>query len=274
MAVLTMEDEVFWPLPDLSGAPGLPAHSRISHWLEHLITSRQLPAGTRLPPEVDVAAALGVSRMTLRQALASIEGRGLLERRRGRFGGSFVAQPRFDFSLSDLPGFTEQMRRAHVEAGAHVIHAVTGAPAPEVRAALQLRRGYQVHEVLRVRSADGDPIALEETYLPAAIFPGLLDLALHDSLYRVMEREYGRSPHSADEVIEPVKATEQQAELLGVARDDALLLVTRTSYAADGLPVEFARDLFRPDRTRIVVHTQVDQAVRLGASPTAGLAAD
>lgn len=272
--MLTMEDEVFSPLPDLTGAAGQPAHARISHWLEQLIISRHLPAGTRLPPEVDVAAALGVSRMTLRQALASVESKGLLERRRGRFGGSFVAQPRFDFSLSDLPGFTEQMRRAHVEAGAHVVQARTRAPAPDVRAALRLRRGEQVHEVLRVRSANGDPITLEETYLPAAVFPGMLELDLGDSLYQVMDREYGRSPHSADEVIEPVKASAQQAELLGVAREDALLLVTRTSYAADSLPVEFARDFFRPDRTRIVVHTRVDQGFTLGASPTEGAVAD
>lgn len=263
-----MEDEVFAPWPDLTGASDLPAHARISYWLERLIVSRRLHAGDKLPAEIDIAAALGVSRMTLRQALASIEGKGLIERRRGRFGGNFVAQPRFDFSLSDLPGFTEQMRRAHVEAGAHIVQALTRAPAPHVRAALKLRRGDQVHEVLRVRSANGDPIALEETYFPAAVFAGMLELDLSDSLYRVMEREYRRPPHSADEVIEPVKATLQQAELLGIDPDDALLLVTRTSYAIDGLPVEFSRDYFRPDRTRIVVRSQVDQGLSSGGIPT------
>lgn len=264
-----MEDEVFAPLPVLTGASDLPAHARIGYWLERLIVSRSVHAGDKLPAEVDIAAALGVSRMTLRQALASIESKGLIERRRGRFGGNFVAQPRFDFSLSELPGFTEQMRRAHVEAGAQVVQALTRAPAPDVRAALKLRRGDQVHEVLRVRSANGDPITLEETYFPAAVFPEMLDVDLGDSLYRVMEQEYHRAPHSAVEVIEPVKATPQQAELLGVDSADALLLVTRTSYAIDGLPIEFARDYFRPDRTRIVVRTQVDQApLRSGGAST------
>lgn len=264
----SLDDEVFAPWPDLTGTSDLPAHARISYWLERLIVSRKLRAGDKLPAEVDIASALGVSRMTLRQALASIEGKGLIERRRGRFGGNFVAQPRFDFSLSDLPGFTEQMRRAHVEAGAHVVQALTRAPSPVVRTALRLRRGDQVHEVLRVRSANGDPITLEETYFPAGAFPGMLDFDLGDSLYRVMEREYGRPPHSADEVIEPVKATSQQAELLGIGVDDALLLVTRTSYAVDGLPVEFSRDYFRPDRTRIVVRTQVGQGLGSGVVPT------
>ena len=268
MTALSVDDEAFAPWPDLTGASDLPAHARISYWLERLIVSRKLHAGDKLPAEVDIAGALGVSRMTLRQALASIEGKGLIERRRGRFGGNFVAQPRFDFSLSDLPGFTEQMRRAHVEAGAHVVQALTRAPNPDVRTALRLRRGDQVHEVLRVRSANGDPITLEETYFPAGVFPGMLEFDLGDSLYRVMEREYRRPPHSADEVIEPVKATPQQAELLGIDRDDALLLVTRTSYAVDGLPVEFSRDYFRPDRTRIVVRTQVERGLSAGGVPT------
>lgn len=259
MNALSVEDPVFAPWPDLTGASDLPAHARIGYWLERLIVSRKLSPGDKLPSEVDMAAALRVSRMTLRQALASVEGKSLLERRRGRFGGNFVAQPRFDFSLSGLPGFTEQMRRAHVEAGAHVVQALTRAPSPDVRAALRLRRGDQVHEVLRVRSANGDPITLEETYFPAAVFPGMLESDLQDSLYRVMEREYRKPPHAADEVIEPVKATSQQAELLNIDVDDALLLVTRTSYAVDGLPVEFSRDYFRPDRTRVVVRTQVDQ---------------
>ncbi len=262
-----MDDEVLASRPDLSGASDLPAHARIAYWLERLIISRQLGAGDKLPSEVEVAAALGVSRMTLRQALSAVEAKGLLERRRGRFGGNFVARPRFDFILTGLPGFTEQMRRAHVEAGAQVVRATTRVPPPDVRDALRLRRGDQVHEIIRVRSANGEPIALEETYLPAGIFPGMLGFDLQDSLYRLMEREYGLPPFSADEVIEPLNASAQQAELLHVTPESALLLVTRTSFSTDLTPVEFSRDYFRPDRTRIRLHTQADQVAAAEISP-------
>jgi len=268
-----MDDAVLSRLPDLADASDLPAHARIAYWLERLIVSRTLKAGDRLPAEVDMASALGVSRMTLRQALASVEGKGLLERRRGRFGGNFVSQPRFDFSLAGLPGFTEQMRRAHVEAGAHVVQAVTKRAPADVQRALNLKRGDQVHEVIRVRSANGDPITLEETYFPAGIYKGMLTFELTDSLYGVMDREYGRAPFSADEVIEPVKATAQQAELLHVEEGQPLLLVTRTSSDREGTPVEYSRDFFRPDRTRIVLRTQVDQEPASHVFPTLGLSA-
>lgn len=254
-----MESEAFEPWPDLVGAGDLPGHARIAHWLEGLIVSGSLKVGDKLPAEVDMAAGLGVSRMTLRQAFATVESKGLLQRRRGRFGGSFVSMPRFDFDLSGLPGFTEQMRRAHVEAGAQVISATTRACPSEALAPLRLRRGDLVHQVIRVRSANGEPVALEEAHFPAGIFDGMLEFDLTGSLYQVMSGEFGRGPFSAEEIVEPVKATPVQADLLNVGADDSLLLVTRTASDRNGVPVEYSRDYFRPDRTRIVLHTQVDQ---------------
>jgi GntR family transcriptional regulator len=252
-----MDDPLLVDRPDLAGAGDLPAHTRIGNWLEQLIVSRTLVPGDKLPSEVDIANALGVSRMTLRQALSAIEAKGLIDRRRGRFGGNFVAAPRFDFDHASLPGFTEQMRRIHVEAGAQVLHATTHRPAADVRQALGLGRGAQVHEILRARSANGEPIVLEEAYLPAAIFPGLLSADLTGSLYAVM-REFDASPFSADEELEATQASEQQAEILGVAPGSPLLLITRTAFTEDGVAVEFSRDYHRSDRTRIRIKSRVE----------------
>lgn len=48
--------------------------------------------GERLPSERELAASLGVSRQTVRQALQQVTDLGLIETRRGRSGGAFVAQ--------------------------------------------------------------------------------------------------------------------------------------------------------------------------------------
>lgn len=178
--------------------------------------------------------------MTLRQALSAIEAKGLIDRRRGRFGGNFVATPRFEFDHAGLPGFTEQMRRIHVEAGAQVLRATTRRADGDVRHRLELKRGQQVHEVLRARLANGEPIVLEETYFPAEIFPGLLTATLTGSLYAVM-REYGAAPFTADEHIEATVAGDQEAEILQVDPGFPLLLITRTSYTESGVPVGFPR---------------------------------
>lgn len=265
-----MGDPALRGAPDLTQPADLPAHARIEQWLERLISAGKLRPTDRLPAELEMANALGVSRMTLRQALSSVEAKGLLVRRRGRWGGNFVAEPRVEVDLSGLPGFTEQMRRAHVRAGARVLTATTRQPPRDVRDALGLRRGVEVHEIIRVRSANRAPVALEESYYPADVFPDLLSHGLTGSIYKLLAG-YGRSPWSATEELVPVKASPEQADLLKIAADDPLMRVTRTAYASDGHPIEHAHDYFRSDRTRITLRTQVDAPPRAEIRPRPGV---
>ncbi|MEZ0358286.1 GntR family transcriptional regulator [Mycobacterium sp. SA01] len=259
MRVLSMDDAVLAERPDLSGPSEQPAHARIATWLEKLIVSGALAPGDKLPAEVEIAGALGVSRMTLRQALAAIEAKGLIRRSRGRFGGNFVETPRLEFDHIGLPGFTEQLRRLDMAAGARVIGAATRPATAVVRQALHLKRGAQVHKIVRMRSANNTPVLIEETYLPAARFPGLLSADLTGSVYTLMADEFDTPLRSADEHIEAVPASESSAGLLGVAVGDPLLLVTRTAYDRNDVPVEFSYDYFRSDRTRIRVKSGVDR---------------
>ena len=272
MTAPATDDPVPLPYPDLGAGDDRPAHARIEEWLERLISSGQLKMEDRLPSEVDMAGALGVSRMTLRQALNGLESKGLLVRKRGRWGGSFVAKPRFDYELSGLPGFTEQMRRSNALAGARVIEAATVNPEPEVREALQLLRRQKVHRIVRVRSANREPVAVEVNSYPAALFPDLLSGPLTGSLYALL-RGSGHPPFSATEVLEPVIASPEYADLLWMAAGSPLMLVQRTAYDREGRPVEHSYDYFRPDRMRITLRTQADAAPRAEIEPARELPA-
>ena len=255
-------EDLLGSAPDLGQASSLPAYARIEQWLMAAIHDGTLVPGDKLPREEALAASLGVSRMTLRQALATLDSVGVIARRPGRQGGTFVAEPRIVCDLTGLAGFTEQMRRAHVRAGARMVCAVTRpATAPESRA-LGLDRGEPVHEIVRVRSANREPLALEQSCFPAALFPDLLDQRLTGSLYRLLARRYDRAPHTATEVLEPVIATPEQAQLLRVEAGSPLMLIERTAYAVSGTAVEYARDVFRADRTRITVRTGLGEAAR------------
>jgi len=245
------------PGPPLDAGSDRPVHARIAAWLQGLITSGALVPGDKLPPEVEIATALGCSRMTLRQALGAVESRGLIDRRRGRLGGNFVAEPRYEFDHANLPGFTEQMRRIEAEPGAVVLQARTVRPDEAVSRALGMRRTEQVHRILRVRTANGEPIVFEEAYLPASVFPDMLARDLGGSLYAVM-RGCGHGPASADERIQATSATTEQARVLGVDPASPLLLIVRTSYAAGGVAVEYSRDYHRSDRTAILVRSRAE----------------
>ncbi len=215
-------------------------YAQIVAQIEQGIADGTLAPGDRLPPERELAAAHGVSRMTVRQALQMLESRGLLRRSIGRSGGSFVAQPKLERDLGTFSGLSEQLRRQGVAAGARVVssHEADGAIV-----------------IVRVRLADGEPFALERSSFPAERFAGLLDLDLTGSLYDLLAERFDAAPVRAVERIEPVLADADEAEALGLPVGAPLMLVDRTAYDDGGLVVETARDVFRGDRTRIVAWT-------------------
>lgn len=270
MRAFEISESPFDTTPPWDPASG-PAHQQIERWLEELILDHTLLPEDRLPPEAELAGHLAVSRMTLRQALARLEEKLLIQRRRGRGGGTFVREPRVDHDLSDLPGFTEQMLRASVRPGGLVVSTTTLLPPDAVRTALGLAAGERAYRVVKVRLANDDPVALEDTYLPAAALPGLLDHDLSGSLYALLSQGYGQVPTTAEEQVEPAVADEHQAHHLGVAPGALLLRVVRTTTADTGLVVEHARDLFRADRARISMRSRISPATAAGlATPGRG----
>ena len=234
---------------------GVTAHAQIEDWLADAIAAGQLSPGDRLPTEQDLAAWLGVSRMTLRHALGELAQRGLVTRAVGRGGGTFVAEPKLEQDLTTLAGLSEQLRRHGKVAGARVLAAACIPAGPAAAAALELPEGEPVFDVRRIRLADGRPIVIEHSQFPAKLFPDLLECRLDGSLYELLALTYGLRPHHARESLEPVVAGVREAEALEIDEGAPLMLVERTAYANAGQPVEFARDLFRGDRTKVVVWT-------------------
>ena len=261
MRVLAIDHRALGDKPTLTKATEEPSHARIERCLRGRIAVGHLVPDDKLPSEEELAAALGVSRMTLRQALGSMEATGVLERRRGRAGGTFIREQQIEVDLTGLPGFTEQMSRANIRAGARVISVRRMRPDRTVAAALELPSGEEVFEIIRVRSANREPLALEETYLPCHLFTGLDRRRLTGSIYAIMRKDYDLAPHDAQEWLEPALASEEHAKLLYVQPGAALMLVTRTSYTVAGVPVEHAFDRYRADRTRISLRTSVSTAV-------------
>jgi GntR family transcriptional regulator len=222
--------------------------------LERIRTGALTP-GTKLGGERELARALGVSRSTVRQALAALERAGLVRRVPGRGGGTFVGQPTIDRDLSRIDGVPALLRRQGVTAGTRVVGTALVRADDATAAALRLPSGAYVLEIVRIRLAGGVPISLEHARLPAQRFPGLLDLPLGGSLYELLDTHYAVRPDTAVEHIEVVAASRDEAAVLDVPEAAPLLSITRTTCAAGGEPFEHSHDLFRADRTTITVHS-------------------
>jgi GntR family transcriptional regulator len=228
--------------------------------LAEQIGSGQLRPGQRLGAERALAADLGVSRATLRQALAVLEEGGLVRRIPGRGGGTFVAKGKIERDLSRIVGVPGLLRSQGVVAGTRVVSARL-AEADDVTAQeLRARPGELIVDLVRIRLADGSPFSLEHAKFPAQRFPGLLELPLGGSVYELIEEHFGVRPAEATERIEVVLASADEAAILDIEPGAPLMAITRTTTDSEGEPMEFSRDLFRADRTRIVVRTEADTA--------------
>jgi GntR family transcriptional regulator len=100
-----------------------------------------------------------------------------------------------------------------------------------------------VHVVVRRRTGNGEPLALEEYYFPAWCCPGLLDGNLTGSIYELIRNEYDLEPARLHQEVELTQLDSATAAKLGVRPDVPVLLVTRTAWDSAGRPIEFARDL-------------------------------
>lgn len=233
-------------------ASGVPAYAQIEDRLIDLIESGRLAIGDRLPSERDLARWVGVNRLTARAALSSLTRRGLLERGVGR-QGTVVARAKLLHDLSSFAGFTEMVHRQGRSATARII-AINQLSSPDsIATRLQISAAEPVYRVQRLRFADGEPLTLEDSWIPAGRFPGLLDHDLRGSLYRLMLDVYGRPPVRAIERLESTVADKQEGDALGVEAGAPLMLVERLAYCGQGVPVEFAHDRHRGDRARFVV---------------------
>jgi GntR family transcriptional regulator len=213
--------------------------------LEQLIDA-ELSPGDAIPSERALVQRLGVSRVTVRQAIADLVETGALERVHGK--GTYVTGPQVDSRLH-LTSFSREMRDRGLSP-ASVVLSATEEPADEgVAQALRLRPGRPVICVKRLRTAEGAPMAYEVGYYPSALFPGLLQREL-GSLYDVFASDYGVVATSGEQTVRADSADAQLARLLGIAKRAPLLVQERITRAAERV-IELSTSWYRADRYRI-----------------------
>jgi len=229
----------------------LPLYIQIAEGLLDRIESGELSPGDRLPPEREWSEMLGVNRLTLRRALHMLESEGLIIRRQG--DGTYVAEPKIEQQASQLVPFTRGMQRRGYTPSAKVLTFDQKPAEAAVAKELHLPVGAPVYYLHRLRLVNHEPLLLERLTLPLHRLPKLdrFDLAKR-SLYEVMETEYGILVSRARQSLEPVVATEYEAEVLGVKLGAPLMLEHRLAFDQDDQPIEHGRDLYRGDRFRFI----------------------
>jgi len=236
----------------ISRTSPLPLYYQLQEVIRAGITKGEWPAGQRIPTETELCVRHGVSRITVRQAVAALVAEGLLYRARGR--GTFVAAPRVSHVVSELVSFTEEMAQRGLTTASRILESGITVPTEQVRSALQTSRDDQVLHIKRLRLAGDEPLAVQTVYLLQRRF-GELDVHRLEStsLYYILEHEYGIQLAHAQEVYRPAILPRAAAAMLHVSTRLPAFHVERTTFDADNHPVEFVTSMLRGDRLQLTL---------------------
>lgn len=234
-----------------------PVYTDIAAAIRNEILSENLPANARLPSESALVERYGAARATVRRALAKLEEEGLIYRRQAV--GSFVAEPRIAQDLDKLFSFTEFMVYRGIKPGSKLLTAElqqVDDPDSPLLHYLGLRPGANVIYIRRLRLGGDQPLVIANTWLPATRFPDFLKQDLSKrSIYEIMQ-DTGGKPTDAIQTMEAIVLPAEEASLLTVPAGSPALLIRRVGYSK-GIPVEYAIDHYRGDRTTFRVRLGV-----------------
>jgi GntR family histidine utilization transcriptional repressor len=204
--------------------------------------------GVRLPSERELVQEFGCARMTVHRALRELEAEGLIERRQG--SGSYVAELHPISNLLQVRDIHDEIaERGHVHS-TRVCSIGSEKAGSEVAQAMRLRKGSTVYRCRLVHLENGVPIQFEDRHVNPALAPHLLEQDFTQVTPSHVLFEHAPLTE-AEQVVEAVLATAEQAHLLDVPAASALLMVSRRTMS-QGEVASIAR-LYHPGgRFRLV----------------------
>lgn len=216
------------------------------------------------PTDGALTAEYDLSRHTVREAVRRLQQEGVLRRERGR--GTFVRPPQVEQPWGALYSLFRSIESQGYEQRSRVLDlsSVTDGP---VAARLGLRAGSPLVRLERVRLADGQPLAHDVAWLPAAVARPLLGVDFtHTALYDELISRCGVRPTTASESISTILPAADERRLLGLGPRQPVFSIERLSHHRDD-PLEWRQTMVRGDRFTFVARWAPGQGYEATLEP-------
>ena len=227
----------------------LPLYAQLKEQIIAAIARGDLASGDQIPSQRSLCERYGMSHMTVRRAISELLNEGVLYAIPGK--GLYVTERKQDTEPL-LIGFSEDMARRGMIPSSQVLAAEIVGASTVLASALGVAVGTPLVHLRRLRLADGAPMALQSSYLPHALCPGLLEQDLGSgSLFGLLRNVYRLRLADGTTVVEAALADAEQAKLLGLPLPAPLLIIEQLTYLDSGHAIEFVRSAYRADRYRL-----------------------
>ncbi|MFJ7724692.1 GntR family transcriptional regulator [Neobacillus sp. NPDC097160] len=228
----------------------IPLYHQLMERLKGSIENGQWSPGDKIPSENQLMDQFGVSRNTAKKAIEELVQVGSLYRIQGK--GTFVAKPKLQQSLMGFYSFSKVLKEKGMNPKDIILKIEEVKPTAKIMDALQLSEEEDVIEMKRLRCADHEPYILESSFIPKHVVSNMEQLKKvgEISLYDLFLQQFNIVVTKAKEAFEPVLIRGDESEYLQTEEGRPALLLERTAYDSNGLPVEFCISIVRGDRCR------------------------
>jgi len=247
----------------LPRAPGMSLHRQLFVTLRDQILRGLYVPGAMIPNEEALGDEFGVSRITVRRAVADLESYGLLEKRHGR--GTFVRADLPASRPSATLGLVDSLRRAAAETEAEVLSVEHRSPPADIALQLALAAQATAVHAVRLRRSGSVPVMVTEAWVPEAVGRDVTARELkRRALYEILIAqgvEFGRVVQE----VTAVAANPFYAKLLRTELGVPLLKLTRLLYDLQRRPVQHLTVHVSPERSRLLMDISIDAVNTLTA---------
>jgi DNA-binding GntR family transcriptional regulator len=230
----------------------LPIYIQVANWIKAKVVTGEWPEGFKLPPEVDLAKQLQISRGTLRQAMAILIENQIIKQVHGKgtFVGSVVFEQDWAYKLTTT---SEELNWQGIPFETEVLELIqTQISDDRILSQLEQKPGQETILLKRLRRINGIPVVLHETFFPADLYPNLLEIDFSvETMTETLEKTYGIQVTRAEHSIAAIYADRTIASLLDINHGEPIIYDEHLLFDEKDRPLEFTKGYFRGDRFRL-----------------------
>lgn len=229
----------------------VPKYKQLEQIILNSITNGELKTGDQIPTENDLSTKYNISRITVRKALENLEHQGYLTRISGK--GTFIADRALIKDVSNTLGFSENILLQGKKPGARVIENKIIDSTSEIEKELNLEKGEKVISIIRVRTANEEPISLEYT-----IFPMNYEYLLHEdlndkSMYEIIKKKSNIHFGNSRKTIKIVNSNFEESKYLGIPQGHSVLCLKSVVVDTNNERIHISKQIILGDKFTLIV---------------------
>lgn len=245
-----MERTGRYGVDEMNKESSVPLYQQLIEIIKTQISSGELKPGDRIPTEMELSKLYDISRITVRKAVELLEEEEVLLKKQGI--GTFVTAKKLKRDSTRFMGYTTNCEMEGLRPGAQLITVDLIDASLSYTEKLRLEEGEKVIRIIRLRTADDEPVMIEENYFPTK-YAYLLKEDLTKSLYKILG-DNGTYAASGVNRISICYANQEEAQYLGIPEGESLILWKGLCLDREGNPLHICKSKVNPKRYEINLH--------------------